>query len=494
MLKVQSLLKHRLAKYLPGIHLESLLVFDWCADQHRAAAEEIAVRFDSIVWKVPPEHGAEWGLRKGTNYAATLGAETACANYLLRIIQDAYVYDPAALAALIREATEIPGNWIAANVHHYPTTDHADLCRQMGLDCDSDLHYPNGAVTLAPVKTWREWYVPMPACINHYFDDIMFGESFRQNGPGTIIDWPPCSAHRHDLDAVTSSRIHRTQLLALEEKPDLIEPARREVTLSVCLIVRNEVRYIAEWLEFHRLVGVERFFIYDDESTDGTVDIIRRRDRGDIVVVPWGRKGNDSPQISAYRHFVENFRNETRWVAFIDADEYLFSPTRADLREIILRYELTPYHGAVFVNWLFFGDNGHATRPTGTTIESYTRRGFAGVPNCQGKSIARTSLIGGFGPCGPHNVLCRDNGLTVNEHESWVAGCDSNPASIDLLRLNHYFHRSQEEATEKCQREDRNMGPGLRRTAPDMARHNLNDVDDTEVLYYLPALRQALGR
>jgi hypothetical protein len=275
----------------------------------------------------------------------------------------------------------------------------------------------------------------MPANINHYWDDIMFGESFRQKVSGTFIDWRPCWSHRHDVDAITSTRIHRTQLMALEAKPIPIQPAKQQVTLSICLIVRNEARYIGEWIEFHRLVGVERFFIYDDESSDATIDIIRAHDRGDIVVNQGGRKGNASPQISAYRHFVEHFRNETRWVAFIDADEYLFSPTGADLRGIIVRYEETPYHGAVFVNWLFFGDNGHSTRPTGLTIESYTRRGFAGVPNCRGKPIARTSLLGGFGPCGPHNVLCRDNGLTVNEHESWVAGCDSTPASIDLLRL-----------------------------------------------------------
>ena len=30
--------------------------------------------------------------------------------------------------------------------------------------------------------------------------------------------------------------------------------------LSLCAIYRDEARYMREWLEFHRLFGVERFF------------------------------------------------------------------------------------------------------------------------------------------------------------------------------------------------------------------------------------------
>lgn len=463
-------------------------------DAHRDAAKEVAKQFDYVVWEVPAEHGTQWGVRKGTNYAATRGADVALATHMLRVIQDTYIYDPAALAALISDAIKTPGDWIAANVHHFPTTGHFDLCAQMGLACERDLRYPNGQVMLAPVKTWRDWYVPMPAGINHYWDDIMYGEGFRQKASGVVIDWRPCWCHRHNLESITSERIHRTQLSALDAKPTRLEPAKGGATLSICLIVRNEARYIAEWIEFHRLVGVERFFIYDDQSTDGTLEEICKRDRGDIVLIDWSREATDSPQISAYKDFVANYRDQTRWVAFIDADEYLFSPRGMDLRSVVLRYETTPYHGAVFVNWLFFGDNGHATKPDGLTIASYTRRGFAGVPNSQGKVIARTSLLGGFGACGPHNVVCHDGGLSVNEHESWVPGCDSTPPSIDLLRINHYFHRSQEEAREKCRREDRNGGTGYHRTPADMARHNLNDVEDTEILQYLPALKSAMAR
>ena len=39
--------------------------------------------------------------------------------------------------------------------------------------------------------------------------------------------------------------------------------------ISIVLIVKNEARYIREWLEYHFLIGVDHVYIYDNDSTDG---------------------------------------------------------------------------------------------------------------------------------------------------------------------------------------------------------------------------------
>ena len=41
-------------------------------------------------------------------------------------------------------------------------------------------------------------------------------------------------------------------------------------TVAACARVRNEGPYLREWLEFHRLVGVTAFYVFDDASTDDT--------------------------------------------------------------------------------------------------------------------------------------------------------------------------------------------------------------------------------
>jgi hypothetical protein len=44
--------------------------------------------------------------------------------------------------------------------------------------------------------------------------------------------------------------------------------------LAVCAIAKNEGAYFKEWLEYHRLVGVEKFYIYDNESDDDTKEVL----------------------------------------------------------------------------------------------------------------------------------------------------------------------------------------------------------------------------
>src|SRR4029079_6813486 len=57
--------------------------------------------------------------------------------------------------------------------------------------------------------------------------------------------------------------------------------------LSVVAIVKNEVRYLEEWLDFHCLVGCSHFYIYDNGSTDGTADLLRKYEcKGIVTVTP----------------------------------------------------------------------------------------------------------------------------------------------------------------------------------------------------------------
>ena len=44
--------------------------------------------------------------------------------------------------------------------------------------------------------------------------------------------------------------------------------------LSVVAIMKNEGPYLREWIEYHKLVGVEKFYLYNNGSTDDTVEIL----------------------------------------------------------------------------------------------------------------------------------------------------------------------------------------------------------------------------
>src|SRR4051812_35685821 len=108
---------------------------------------------------------------------------------------------------------------------------------------------------------------------------------------------------------------------------------REGAYLAACTIYRDDAAYLAEWIEFHRLVGVERFFLYDNGSTDDHLEVLAPYiEQGLATVRDWpgpflGRGGRPKALVQAFEHCAGAHREDARWIAFLDVDEFLFSPT-----------------------------------------------------------------------------------------------------------------------------------------------------------------------
>ena len=127
--------------------------------------------------------------------------------------------------------------------------------------------------------------------------------------------------------------------------------------LSVCAIYRNESRYLREWIEFHRLVGVERFFLYDNLSEDDHRTILAPYvEEGTVTLHDWPVEPG---QLHAYEDCLRWHRHDSRWIAFIDLDGSLL-PVDDRYQEILIDYEQWP---AVVAKWAMFGTGGHVVRP-----------------------------------------------------------------------------------------------------------------------------------
>ena len=91
--------------------------------------------------------------------------------------------------------------------------------------------------------------------------------------------------------------------------------------LCIVAILKNEASYIREWLAYHRLVGVDRFILYDNESDDGLHELIDKLPpKYDVIYNPWP---GEVVQLSAYNDALKRYRYSTDQMAFIDADEYI---------------------------------------------------------------------------------------------------------------------------------------------------------------------------
>jgi hypothetical protein len=276
-------------------------------------------------------------------------------------------------------------------------------------------------------------------------------------------------------------------------EPVVASPRRKapDHYLSVCAIYRNEASYLREWIEFHRLVGVERFYLYDNESTDEHLQVLEPYLReGTVVVHDWP---GAAAQLSAYADCLERYRNDSRWIAFIDLDEFLFSPTGRPVPDVLSDHE---GEVGVVVNSTLFGPSGHRTRPKGFVTENYLFQ-LGSHRTRIVKTIADPRAA--VQPGSPHHFEY-SQGLAVDENGYPVKGVWTKSVSNSALRINHYVTKSEEELRAKL--------AGPRADAVDTPRHYLarlladspgenehvEGTPESSITIYLPALREAVAK
>jgi hypothetical protein len=283
--------------------------------------------------------------------------------------------------------------------------------------------------------------------------------------------------------------------------PAIGRASRLQGYLAIVLIVKDEGSYLAEWLEFHRMVGVDHVYIYDNGSTDDTAQVLQPYlQSGFVTRIPWAtydRLGR--VQYQAFAHALANFGPLWRWLAFIDADEFLF-PMRGDsLKSVLDAYEDLP---GVAVQWHMFGTSGHKRRPRGLVIESYLERAPIPFPTREGnrlskwKCIVDPTQVKAIGS--PHLfVLIDGREGSYDEDRQWIAKDDLPTAASKILRLNHYCTKSEEELATKVAKgsaakaaRDGQPKIGAMRRAEVLATRT---VKDDAILRFVPKLRERLA-
>jgi hypothetical protein len=288
--------------------------------------------------------------------------------------------------------------------------------------------------------------------------------------------------------------------------------------LAICAIVRDEGPYLAEWIAFHRLVGVERFHLYDNGSTDETMAVLAPYvAEGTVTVRRWPIPFHLHAARKAYTDCAERVRGLVRWLACLDLDEFLFAPREWTLLPVLRAYERFP---GVVVRWQVYGSSGHVHADPGPVIERFTRRAPTGwVRNRRVKSIVDPERALRAVNC--HHFAYRDDELAVDETGTPVrlrprprlkkrlrplyrflgpalrftdpyaaADVTSRTVSVERLRINHYPIKSREEFERKARlKREKKRYEGL----DYFAYHDHNEVLDPILNRYLPHLRTAIA-
>ncbi len=123
--------------------------------------------------------------------------------------------------------------------------------------------------------------------------------------------------------------------------------------LTLTAVMRNEMYFLPSFFEYYRKLGIERFVILEDQSTDDTLEFLNSQP--DCMVLHSSHAFNDSvelPPTYLGRRGVGRMRNVwvnlllrryamNRWSVHVDADEFLRIPEGKHIQDLLPALDTT---------------------------------------------------------------------------------------------------------------------------------------------------------
>ncbi len=206
--------------------------------------------------------------------------------------------------------------------------------------------------------------------------------------------------------------------------------------IGICLIVKDENDYLQEWLDHHRAIGIDHFFIYDNNSRIPiNKTIINNKD---VTIKIWT---NDelNTQSRAYEDCCK--RNlDYDYIAFIDTDEFIILNGFNTIKDLLKSFDM-PFD-ALAMSWRFYG------QPQPYFLEKKTMYDYVYYhENNHVKCLVNPKLVIKF----PSPHVPELEGVTINEMGVTVQGHLSPHTSKDIW-IKHIWTRSESEFLEKLKR------------------------------------------
>ncbi|MCL7040815.1 hypothetical protein MKW94_016691 [Papaver nudicaule] len=242
----------------------------------------------------------------------------------------------------------------------------------------------------------------------------------------------------HFLPSVARISHSQTEEKKFEEKYEL----------CVCTMVRNQASSIREWIKYHSWLGVERWFIYDNNSDDGIEELIDElnEERHNVrrQVWPWIKT-----QEAGFSHCALQARKECKWVSFMDVDEFFYFPLpsarhpsdlgvpgRNSLRSLVANFSSSSSIGEIRTACHSFGPSGLTEIPKQGVTTGYTCRLQSPERH---KSIVRPEVLD-------------DSLINVVHHFHLKAGYRYLNLPMSTAMINHYKYQVWESFRAKFSR------------------------------------------
>lgn len=207
--------------------------------------------------------------------------------------------------------------------------------------------------------------------------------------------------------------------------------------VAVVAIAKDEDPFVPEWLAYHRLIGADHIFLYDDDPRQPLRDLTQAQ-RDFVTVVPWHGRSEAltgrNRQTKAYWHARCEFGADFAWLGYVDLDEFVVLRDRPDLRSFLSDFADAD---SVTLNWHVFGHSGYYDDPPGLVTAHLTRR--MAKPSPHGKSFTRPSAIGGINSAHTCQLVRGSRHVDGNGRPY---SPELYPGRSDRAHINHYQCRS----------------------------------------------------
>jgi|694.fasta_scaffold25401_5 hypothetical protein len=216
--------------------------------------------------------------------------------------------------------------------------------------------------------------------------------------------------------------------------------------VAACMMFQNEARYLREWLEYHKEIGISHFYLYNNASSDDFW----------LVLMPYVMKGevelfdlhektanvheHNDLQRQVYNHAVSLAKGYYEWLAILDSDEFICMTHQKNLRKFLKSYM---YGTGLVVNWLMFGSSGiEKLGPNDLQIERFVHRAPDNwEEHFLYKSIVRPAYVIS---ADIHTCTYHPDMPVYADHQKFSHTPTFAAPPIEEIRIHHYWWRDED--------------------------------------------------
>lgn len=146
--------------------------------------------------------------------------------------------------------------------------------------------------------------------------------------------------------------------------------AQKKYKISICAIFRDEGAILKEWIEYHKIIGVEHFYLYNNLSEDNYKEVLAPYiEQGLVTLINWPHQRS---QMEAYQNCVDVYKSESKWIGFIDLDEFVVPNKQYNTVYDFLE-QFNSNRPMVIIYWRYFGSSGKIDRDRNNLVtEDFT--------------------------------------------------------------------------------------------------------------------------